>query len=713
MGCSSSRKKDLRDNEFYREAVGFRTKDLRGLKVDVDIHRTQTKKKLNTNSNTEFFEEHIDHADESGVVKPWLANIVAPDQEVEEDHDYPKYTIKLEHIFGIRVEDCRQNLFFLQKDELLYMNSSLGIIQNIDDLSQTLFGGFATKEDRECHDNDIMALAFYKGDVSMVATGQRGMQPTILVWSPLDSSVVYAKFLQPKGSKEVSALDFDKDGHYLASFGKDDLNSFYVFDMETKSLYWKQNTDNSVAMNEEQKEYLLDVAFNPTKDEICVCGINKIIFGFITRKTMKNVYIKTDETIYFTAITYISNGSCLVGSERGDVNLFKENKLVEVISISSGSIQNLTFSNRFDKIYVSDSLNYVYILNEKDYKKLDSFEMESVVKSIDVNEDEDIAMGLKNGDIIIKHYRDPTKREVTFLKCHSEGSVGGLDFIPENRVITSGEDNKILLWNLRSKKCECMGLINELLPNPYAQKPSEVYMFQARNKSQCISYNVSKDHVAVGINDGTISIRKGMKKLNERLLLNDINVSDKPITELKYTTYGDLLIASSESGDLVLLDANVDYEIVKRMTLTSHLISLDWDINNKYIQAVTGDNKYIFINIDDFTEVDDPLKVNGVEWPRITCKFGYTVQGVYMGSTDPNFVSCVCKANSKKIILSGDDDSLLNLYNYPTVSENPKVKRFKGHSGIIKRIVFSNDDEKIVTIASQDKSVILWSLVPQ
>ena len=144
-------------------------------------------------------------------------------------------------------------------------------------------------------------------------------------------------------------------------------------------------------------------------------------------------------------------------------------------------------------------------------------------------------------------------------------------------------------------------------------------------------------------------------------------------------------------------------------------ISID-DENNKinFSTEVTQlDNKYIFINIEDFTEVDDPLKVNGVEWPRITCKFGYTVQGVYMGSTDPNFVSCVCKANSKKIILSGDDDSLLNLYNYPTVSENPKVKRFKGHSGIIKRIVFSNDDEKIVTIASQDKSVILWSLVPQ
>ena len=55
--------------------------------------------------------------------------------------------------------------------------------------------------------------------------------------------------------------------------------------------------------------------------------------------------------------------------------------------------------------------------------------------------------------------------EEVYLKSHSEGSIGGMAFIPEYKIITSGEDNKILLWNLRSKKCESSGQINPLVKN--------------------------------------------------------------------------------------------------------------------------------------------------------------------------------------------------------------------------------------------------------
>ena len=76
----------------------------------------------------------------------------------------------------------------------------------------------------------------------MVATGQAGINPKILVWSPSDPEVIYAKFQQPKDSKLVSCLSFDKSGRYLGSFGKDDNHSFYIFDMRAKSIHWAQST---------------------------------------------------------------------------------------------------------------------------------------------------------------------------------------------------------------------------------------------------------------------------------------------------------------------------------------------------------------------------------------------------------------------------------------------------------------------------------------
>ena len=47
-------------------------------------------------------------------------------------------------------------------------------------------------------------------------------------------------------------------------------------------------------------------------------------------------------------------------------------------------------------------------------------------------------------------------------------------------------------------------------------------------------------------------------------------------------------------------------------------------------------NKYVFYEIEkDLIELKDPNDMVKVEWPKITCKFNYTVQGVFQGSTNP------------------------------------------------------------------------------
>jgi hypothetical protein len=47
-----------------------------------------------------------------------------------------------------------------------------------------------------------------------------------------------------------------------------------------------------------------------------------------------------------------------------------------------------------------------------------------------------------------------------------------------------------------------------------------------------------------------------------------------------------------------------------------------------------------------------------------------------MGSTDSGFINCVARSNNKKLVASGDDDRYVNLYNYPCLSDNPKVKSY-------------------------------------
>ena len=83
--------------------------------------------------------------------------------------------------------------------------------------------------------------------------------------------------------------------------------------------------------------------------------------------------------------------------------------------------------------------------------------------------------------------------------------------------------------------------------------------------------------------------------------------------------------------------------------------------------------------------------------------------GLYMGSTNPTFISACCKHRSINIICSGDDDLSLNLYNFPANSDNAKVRRFFAHSTPINQILITPNN-KVITIAGKDKAIFIWNL---
>ena len=696
MGCGATgnRAKGILD-EFYKELFGFREKTQKGLDID-DSKETQTTVQIGS-ADSIFREEIMDHGDESGVIKPWLEGMISPDYPLEEDLTPPKYSLKIEHVFGFKTEESRKNLFFLTKDIILYSSSSLGIIQNLDDNTQTLFGGFPLGENKECHDKDITAIAYLRRDVSMIATGQAGLNPKILVWSPVDPEVIYAKFEQPKDSKLVSSLSFDKSGRYLGSFGKDENHSFYIFDMRTKSIHWEQST---IEGNEEN-QYLLDMCFNPDKNsyELCLVGVEKVIFAdFQIRKKFPRVNKRGEIEKIYTSCCYIDKNICLVGNNQGKLYVYVEHSKLLSKKMGKGSIQNITFKKQFNKVYISDNSCNVIIVDPKTFDKIDSFVMNSVVKSLDVSQDNKIIMGLKNGEIKIKYYGTRTKHDQSIIKAHSEGEINDLIYIPEKKILSIGDDNKILLFNLLSKKCESKG--HTVLSFPIMDNV----------KGKCLSYNESKENIAIGLSSGYISIRKDLKHLDIKLI-NDIQISEGAINNIKYTDYGDFLLCTSDKNEICLLDVNDNYNINKKIETESVILGFDWDREGKYIQAINSNNKYIFYKIDkDSITKENPEILQSVEWPKITCKFNYSVQGIFQGSTNPDYISCVSKANTKKLLCAGDEHYLLHLCNYPCGSDNPKKKKYRGHSGKIKVILWNFDDSKVITIAENDKAIIYWTL---
>lgn len=610
MGCGGIRakidQKLINDDELYKEAFKDAFKKLKGLNID-DLTQITTHKVLNSN-NPIFKEEIVDHADESGSVKPWIANIVPPEIEIVENKDTPAVNLKIEHVFGFRSYDVRQNLFFSDRNHICYMTGAMGVVQNTNDLSQRIFGGLASNDEGDCHDDDIVSIAIHLGEVSMIATGQRHLKPSIMIWSPLDPSVIFSIFHQSKGTKEVSKLAFDKKGEHIASVGIDPMNSFFVFNIESNSLSWK---------GESGSNKIFDIQFNPLGDEFCIVGINTVQFLYLSRKMKKDALVKNQKysSQTFTAVCYTKNGIAITSTANGNILIWEDCVVVKDILINSNhsTLHNLTYSYVTDRIYISDANKFVYVGNLKKEMFI-SFEIEekflthSVVKALDVNCDGEFALGMRDGTILIK--KGQNERVIT--RSHFEGAVSGLEFIPEVYIITTGCDNRVMLWNINTKICEEIGILNEKpenslyktnqnknsTPQSQAQIQEEIILSQfADNQcSQCVCYNSKFDHVAIGLNNGKVSIRKGLRKLNEKLI-EDVVISNigKEIVNIKYSPNMRYLAASSTSNEFYLLNIESMYLISHKFKGHDDFVTqFDWDVTSRYLQAVTEDNYYFF-----------------------------------------------------------------------------------------------------------------------
>jgi WD40 repeat protein len=67
-------------------------------------------------------------------------------------------------------------------------------------------------------------------------------------------------------------------------------------------------------------------------------------------------------------------------------------------------------------------------------------------------------IGLRDGTIYEMDLGSQSKK--VLMESHSEGEVWGLAPADDTHVVTSGDDNKIKVWNIASRRCEITGKIS-------------------------------------------------------------------------------------------------------------------------------------------------------------------------------------------------------------------------------------------------------------
>jgi WD40 repeat protein len=135
------------------------------------------------------------------------------------------------------------------RGQIVYTVASLGIVYDVEDNEQSIFGGGSIpivkdkKQKDYFHTDEILCLAMNE-DRNLVASGQIGSRPYIFVWYALTAKMK-TKIRLDKNTKGVSSLCFSLEKPYkIACIDCSYEHNLWIYDMKTRQKQFKISTDS-------------------------------------------------------------------------------------------------------------------------------------------------------------------------------------------------------------------------------------------------------------------------------------------------------------------------------------------------------------------------------------------------------------------------------------------------------------------------------------
>jgi len=318
---------------------------------------------------------------------------------------------------------------------------------------------------------------------------------------------------------------------------------------------------------------------------------------------------------------------------------------------------------------------------------------------------------------------------------HNDGELWGLDVHPRDtgQCVTAGEDNQIIIWDLKTHQVKTVGTINSA-PAQRRRKRERAATSSAQPAQCCaraVSYSPNGQHVALGTNEGEVAIYETGQL--SRLFCHNLNEFAKQqvakrwgnwIQALRYSPNGSVLAAGTHGGVVVLMDCKSSYNrdgVLNKMT--SAVTHLDWDDSSKVLQ--TNDMSYeLLYHTVGFNDKSGEYELKtakqntrgasqyrDLHWKTQSCRLGWPVQGVYDPTQDGSDVGSVDRSPDEKLLATGDNYGKVNLFRFPIPYEHATANVYPGHSSHVMCVRWTPDQQYLLSVGGNDKALIQWRLV--
>jgi WD40 repeat protein len=611
------------------------------------------------------------------------------------DKSVPNETLSLDYVYGYRAIDSRNNVFYTANpDEIVYMTAALGVVLNTKTNTQRFFGG-GDKSKLKGHDDDITSLAVHPNK-KYVATGQVGKDPMICVWAVADCSLL-AKFKMGKDTRGVKCVGFSNDGKYLAAVGDDNEHTVAV---------WEWEEGHKVAAVPSGAEAILDLNFCSTQHNVFATvgkrGVSFWNIGASSLTVKKGIYGAFKMTDMYCC-EWLSNGNCISGALNGNIYVWSGNQCIKTIKAHTGLVS--TISAIPEGVITGGKDNVLIVWNEQ-FKEIRRTNVQACPKALDQTGNGDFVVGLRDGSIIV--YEKGTKAKLV-MSSHSDGELWGLAVCPHTGyLVTCADDNKVMVWDSEARKCIGTTTINEVAgPKPKTMGASTLSIYPPNQCARAVAINPKNGHIAIGVNNGELSVRKGIKELNKIVVQK--HDAKEWIEAIHYSPCGEYLAVGSHDNCVYIYDSAYKLK-AKCKKHSSFITSLDWSIDSNFIQATDGAYEILFFDAMTGTQqTGGGHALRDEPWTNWSSRIGWPVQGIYPAGVDGSHINGVDRSHGNHLVATGDDWRLVNLSRYPCL-KGGKPSSYAGHSEHVVRVKFDESDKYLYTIGGYDRTLIQWKL---
>ena len=211
--------------------------------------------------------------------------------------------------------------------------------------------------------------------------------------------------------------------------------------------------------------------------------------------------------------------------------------------------------------------------------------------------------------------------------------------------------------------------------------------------ARCCAYGPQGDFIAVGFGGRVGRVRAGKRTKTDGMLriystktfekLCEVKDAREWISDVKFSPADttNTLVVASHDNCIHIYDVKAEYSdhVVTALKLSlrpkrfdkhnSFLTHVDYSSDGQYLQSNCGAYELLFSSVMDGNQITSATELRDVKWDTWTVPLGWGSQGIWNGSQDGSDINCVDRSHTGHLLATGDDDSSVKIFKYPSVSE--------------------------------------------